>query len=352
MSSESVKNFKIANKTVGAGCKPFVIAEVSQTHDGSLGLAHAFIDASAEAGADAVKFQTHIAEAESTPGEPFRVNFSYEDKTRYDYWKRMEFTPEQWQGLAQHAKEKGIIFLSSAFSLEAVTLLDHLEMPAWKIGSGEVNNPLLLQAMTDTKKPILLSTGMSPWSEIEQAVQRIQETSCPIGLFQCTSKYPTSLKEVGLNVLQQFRDQYTFPIGLSDHSGSIFPSLAAMAQGANMIEVHVTFHKKMFGPDVPVSLNFEELKVLCDGANALQTMQENPVDKNQMADSLAEMRRLFNKSVALRRALSAGDKIARADLTTKKPGNGIPATDLEKCVGKQLKTDVGVDRVLTWDDLN
>ena len=120
-----------AGRPAGAGC--VVIGEVAQSHDGSLGLAHAFIDAIADAGADAVKFQTHIASAESTPAEPWRVKFSPQDATRYDYWKRMEFTPEGWAGLAAHAADRGLIFLSSPFSDEAVELLERIGMPAWKI---------------------------------------------------------------------------------------------------------------------------------------------------------------------------------------------------------------------------
>ena len=136
----------------------YVIAEVSQNHDGSLGQAHAFIDAAAQTGVDAIKFQTHIAEAESTPDEPFRVPFSYEDKTRYDYWKRMEFTPEQWRGLYRHAQQSGLDFLSSAFSVEAFEMLQSIGIPAWKLGSGEVFNKYLFTRMAQTKKPMILSS--------------------------------------------------------------------------------------------------------------------------------------------------------------------------------------------------
>ena len=125
-----------------------VIAEVAQAHDGSLGMAHAFIDAAARAGADAVKFQTHIAAAESTPGEPWRVQFSFQDKTRYDYWKRMEFTEEGWRGLKAHADERGLLFLSSPFSSEAVALLRRVGVAAWKVASGEVGNtPMFAQML-------------------------------------------------------------------------------------------------------------------------------------------------------------------------------------------------------------
>src|ERR671939_371718 len=137
-----------------------IIGEVAQAHDGSLGLAHAFIDAIADAGAHAVKFQTHIAAAESTPGEPWRVKFSRQDASRYDYWKRMEFTEEQWHGLKQHADESGVQFLSSPFSVEAVELLTRVGVAAWKVASGEVSNQPMFQKMAETRWPILLSTGM------------------------------------------------------------------------------------------------------------------------------------------------------------------------------------------------
>src|SRR5258706_2048327 len=143
-----------------SGC--LIIAEVAQAHDGSLGLAHAFIDAIAAAGADAVKFQTHIAAAESTPAEPFRVKFSKQDASRYEYWKRMEFTEDQWRGLAEHARERGILFVSSPFSIEAVDLLERVGMPMWKIPSGETSNAMLLDRILDTGAPVLLSTWMSP----------------------------------------------------------------------------------------------------------------------------------------------------------------------------------------------
>ena len=132
-----------------------VIGEVAQAHDGSLGSAHAFIDAIARAGADAVKFQTHIAAAESTPSEPWRVRFSPQDATRYDYWKRMEFTPDQWLALKRHADERKLIFLSSPFSVEAVQLLQRVGVPAWKVASGEISNASLFDAMLERRSGVV-----------------------------------------------------------------------------------------------------------------------------------------------------------------------------------------------------
>ena len=161
-----VTALRIAGREIGPGQPALIVAEIAQAHDGSLGLAHAFMDAIADAGADAVKFQTHIASAESTIDEPFRVRFSQQDATRYDYWRRMEFEPEQWQRLANHARERGLVFLSSPFSVAAVELLRDIGMPAWKIGSGEFASADLWQAMAETGAPILYSTGMSKLSEI------------------------------------------------------------------------------------------------------------------------------------------------------------------------------------------
>ena len=238
----NIKSFEIEGKKIGSTAPCLVIAEVAQAHDGSLGMAHAFIDAASKAGADAIKFQTHIATEESTLDEPFRVPFSYEDKNRYEYWKRMEFNEDEWFGLAEHARARNLIFLSSPFSEAAVKLLNRLNVPAWKVGSGEaINNPSLMKSIRRTGRPILLSTGMSNWNDIDNTIEEIQKEEIPYALFQCTSEYPTVLERVGINVLSEIRERYDCPVGLSDHSGSIYPSLMALAQGCNLLELHVTF---------------------------------------------------------------------------------------------------------------
>ena len=223
---------------LGSG-RCLIIGEVALTHDGSLGLAHAFVDAIANSGADAVKFQTHIAAAESTPSEPFRVTFSRQDETRYDYWKRMEFTEEQWRGLADHARQRGMLFLSSPFSVQAVELLDRIGMPIWKIASGETSNTMLLDRILGTRKPVLLSTGMSPIEEIDAAVARVRARDVDVGVFQCTTAYPCPAEKVGLNLIPFYRERYGCWVGLSDHSATIYPGLAGAALGMDMLEVHV-----------------------------------------------------------------------------------------------------------------
>jgi len=337
---------------IGNGNPPFIIAEIGQAHDGSLGMAHAYIDAAADAGVDAVKFQTHIASAESTMDEPFRIRFSLQDVTRYDYWQRMEFSFEQWKGLAEHARKKGLIFLSSPFSFQAVELLEHLAIPAWKIGSGESASPDLIDAVINTGKPILLSTGMNFFQEIDALVQKFQAKNVPYALFQCTSKYPANFSEIGLNVIQEMKKRYDCPVGLSDHSGSIFPALAAMANRADIIEAHLVFDKRMFGPDTPASLTVDDFRLLVQAKDAFFQMNANPVDKDKMAATLQQMRSSFGKSLATMQNLSAGTILTEDMLTAKKPGTGIPCNRKNEVAGKILKNDVFANRLLQWEDLD
>ncbi|CAN0044541.1 unnamed protein product, partial [Chrysoparadoxa australica] len=179
----------------------YIIAEIGQAHDGSLGIAHSYIDALAATGVDAIKWQTHIAEAESSDLEPFRVNFSYEDKTRFDYWKRMEFTIDQWAGLKRHCDEKGVEFISSPFSNKAVDLLEEIGVARYKIGSGEVNNLLLLEKIAQTGKPIILSSGMSSFSELSETIKFLKPFGNQLSILQCTTAYPTKPEDWGLNVI-------------------------------------------------------------------------------------------------------------------------------------------------------
>src|SRR5215510_12183669 len=303
-----------AARTLGLKHGVFLIAEVAQAHDGSLGMAHAYIDAIAKAGADAIKFQTHIAAAESTPGEPWRVKFSRQDVSRYDYWKRMEFTEEQWRGLSEHANERGLLFLSSAFSPEAVELLERVGVPAWKVGAGEVSNLPLLTKMARTGKPVILSSGMSDWGELDAAVNCVRENGAPVAVLQCTTAYPCPPEKLGLNVMAEMRDRYDCPVGLSDHSGAIYAGLAAAALGAKLIEIHVAFSRECFGPDVIASITTPELKQLVEGVRFIERALRCPVDKTAMAEELGELRKVFGKSIVAARDLNAGARIGAEDI--------------------------------------
>ncbi len=340
--------------TVAAGLgdrRSLVIGEVAQAHDGSLGTAHAYIDAIASSGADAVKFQTHIAAAETTPAEPWRVVFSPQDATRYDYWKRMEFTESQWAGLKRHAEEKGLVFLSTPFSPEAVDLLQRLEVSAWKVASGEMGNRPLLHQMVETGLPILLSSGMSPLAEVDAAIAIVKEHGNPLAVLQCTSLYPCPPESVGLNLLPQFRSRYGCAVGLSDHSGTIYAGLAAAAYGADVIEVHVTLSRHSFGPDVTSSITVEELHSLVEGVRFIEAMLRQPTQKDDLASKSAPLRRAFTKSVVARRDLTAGTIVREADLALKKPGFGIPPERIEMLLGRRLVRDVPADDFLAESDV-
>ncbi len=328
-----------------------IIGEVAQSHDGSLGQAHAFIDAIANAGADAVKFQTHIAAAESTPDEPWRIKFSRQDATRYEYWQRMEFSKAQWRGLKEHADERGLLFLSSPFSFEAFEMLDEIGMPVWKIASGEVGNLPLLDRIIMTEKPIILSSGMSAQKELDKSVARIKAAQNPLAILQCTSEYPCPPEKIGLNMLDALKSRYHCAVGLSDHSGKIFAGLAAAALGAEVLEIHVCLSREMFGPDVPASVTTSELRELVDGVRQIEAMINNPVDKEEMSAELEPLRRIFTKSIYAGKFLPAGTILSEEHLQLKKPGNGIAPDQMPQLIGHPLRRNLQPDELVKLEDI-
>jgi len=346
-----VEVIKISNKKIGKSFPVFIIGEVAQAHDGSLGMAHAYIDAVASTGADAVKFQTHIADAESSPIEPWRIKFSYQDKTRFDYWKRMEFSEEQWRQLKKHAEEKGLIFLSSPFSIEAMKLLIKVGIAAWKVASGEVNNKILLDCMTKTKLPVLLSSGMSDLKEIDRAVKILDEKKIDFALLQCTSNYPCLPEKVGINLIPFFQKRYCCPVGLSDHTGKIYSSMAAVAFGASIVESHIVLSRECFGPDVSSSLTTAELKEVVEGSKYIRKMLSNPVDKDLTYKDTLEIKKFFNKSIVYKKSLSKGETLKLAYLKLVKPGTGIPPDKVNDVIGKVLMKDVSEGNLLKIEDL-
>ena len=316
-----------------------IIAEIGQAHDGSLGMAHAYIDALAPTGVDAVKFQIHIAEAESSEFEPFRTEFSYEDKTRYDYWERTAFSTEQWDQLKDHCEKVGLEFIGSAFSNAAVNLLEKLGVNKYKVGSGEISNLLLLRRIAETGKDIILSSGMSTFAELDDSIGFLKAYGNPISLLQCTTKYPTSAKDVGLNVIEQMRMRYGLPTGLSDHSGTIYPALAATALGASIIEVHAVFDKRMFGPDTASSLTIDEIRFMVNGVRFIEDALKHEIEKND-TKQFEKLKEIFGKSLAVNKDLKAGTSLTFDDLESKKPfGVGIPARDFSAIIGKKLRVD-------------
>jgi len=313
-----------------------IIAEIGQAHDGSLGILHSYIDAVAGTGAGAIKFQTHLADAESSPQEPFRVKFSRVDQTRQDYWRRMELSVAQWKELKAHCDEVGLAFLSSPFSIAAVDLLENIGIERFKIGSGEVSNFLLLERVARSGLPVLLSSGMSSLEELDRAVELLLSHGTPLTLLQCNTAYPTPPEQVGLNVMQVLRERYRLPVGLSDHTGSPYAAFAATALGAEVLEVHTVFDKRMFGPDASSSLTIDQLAQMVEGVRAINAMLSNPVDKNDNSRFLP-LKAIFEKSLAVNADLPAGHRLRFEDLEAKKPaGMGIPASRFKDVLGCPL----------------
>ena len=205
--------------------------------------------------------------------------------------------------------------------------------------------------MVSTGLPILLSTGMSPMNEIDAAIECVKSRGlCPV-VMQCTTAYPCPPERIGLNLIPYFRGRYDCPVGLSDHSGTIYPSLAAVTLGADVLEVHVTLSREMFGPDVPASVTSYELKQLIQGVRFIESMKAHPIDKDKAAAGMEELRRAFMKSVVAQRDLRAGDVLTESDLTLRKPGTGMPPERLAKLVGKRLAADVVAGELLRDEHL-
>jgi N-acetylneuraminate synthase len=329
-----------------------IIAEVGQAHDGSLGILYSYIDALSEVGVDTIKFQIHIADAESSDKEAFRVPFSYEDKKRIDYWRRMEFSSSQWDAVKKYCEGKGVEFLASPFSIAAVELLEEIGVSRYKIGSGEVRNFLMLDKIARTGKPIILSSGMSSFQELEEAVRLIAGHHDNISIMQCTTAYPTPAEKIGFNVLAELKSRFPkYKIGLSEHTSTISTGIAAVALGAELLEFHAVFDKRMFGPDASSSLTIDEVEQLVDGIRFIEKALQHPVDKNDLRP-YEEIKPIFEKSLAVRFDLKAGHTLTYEDLETKKPaGQGIPASAYKSVVGKKLKGAKEKNSFLTEADL-
>lgn len=315
--------------------KLYIIAEVAQTHDGSLGQAHAFIDAARDTGADAIKFQMHIADEESTEDEPFRINFSYEDESRYRYWRRMEFTREQWEGLKKHAEEAGLDFLCSPFSIEAVNILDDMGIIGWKISSGEVFCQPLMERVIETKKPMILSSGMSTIDDIDKQISLLEQNGIEHAILHCTTQYPAQYENIGLNLIPLLKARYPkSSIGFSDHSARTCTPIAAIALGATIIEVHLTLSKYMFGPDVCASLDVDGFSKMVKDARFVKSVLDSPIDKTSIGLETQQLKDIFTKGVYAKSSIKQGTPIKMEHLSFKKPFIGLSCNDLDAVIGR------------------
>lgn len=327
--------------------KNMLIAEIGSVHDGSFGNACQLIKLAARSGADAVKFQTHLAESESLRNAPSPAYFSKE--SRIEYFRRIAFSKEQWKELSQLANEYNIEFLSSPFSLEAVDLLEEIGMAIYKIPSGEVTNIPMLKKIAELGKPIILSSGMSNWEELDQAVE-VCSASVDLNIMQCSSIYPCPPEKVGLNVLQELKQRYGTSVGYSDHTMGVAAPIAAAALGASIIEKHFTFSRFMYGSDAQHSMEPQEFSQLSESLKSVWKMLDSPVDKNDIAD-YADMKQIFQKSIVAAHALPKGTVLKESDVTFKKPGDGISAARFDEIIGKKTLIDMKKNHKISIQEL-
>ncbi len=328
-----------------------IIAEIGSVHDGSFGNAQKLIEMCAKNGADAAKFQTHISAAETTRNAPMPSYFKGEP--RYEYFERTGFTLEKWRALKAQCDENGVEFISSPFSIEAVELLEQVGVARYKIGSGEMTNIPMLKAVAETGKPVILSSGMSSWAELDEAVAAITSRHRDVTVLQCTSEYPCKYEQVGLNVMQEMQARYNLPVGLSDHTLTPWAAVMAVTLGATVIEKHVAFSRLMYGSDARHSVEPDELRALVDGIRAVEIMRASPVDKDAkvQAANIRQMKDIFEKSVVSVGAIAAGSVFTLANVAVKKPGSGIPAREFERVLGRRAARDIADDALLESSDI-
>lgn len=324
----------------------WIIAEAGSVHDGSFGNACNLVELAAACGADAVKFQTHIAEAETLANAPAPAYFSAEP--RFEYFKRTAFTREQWKQLAKLARHNGLAFISSPFSLEAVDLLEDVGLDAYKVPSGEVTNTPLLERLARTTRPVILSSGMSDWKELDRAVDALRPGG-DVTVLQCSSVYPCPPSQAGVNVVAEMLKRYRLPVGFSDHTQSYAAAVGAVMLGATIIEKHYTFSRRMYGSDAQFGAEPEEFARYCAEVKHAWALVDHPIDKDDMRPYL-EMKAIFEKSIVTAAAVAAGQLLSRELLTFKKPGTGIRADRVHEVLGKKVLRELPKDHMLTDED--
>jgi len=337
------KVFKYSNRNLPA----YIIAEIAQAHDGSIGFAHSFIDLASAVGCDAVKFQVHIASEESSKQDMFRKKFSFLKESRFEYWKRMEFTIPEWFELKKHAEELGLEFICSVFSMKAFHIMKKINLRLWKIASGEIFNDELIKNIAKQNNIMIISNGMIDDQEIKKKISKINGK---IAILHCNSSYPTSLKDVNLFQMVNLKSKFKHPIGYSDHTGNPYTSITAISLGAQIIEIHLCFDKLQFGPDTSSSLSPIEFKKVIEANKTIYLTKGSLAIKKSQNKSIKKITKLFSKSVGVNKNLKKGHILKKADLCLKKPGIGIAPKNIYKCIGKKIIRDISFDEILFLKD--
>jgi N-acetylneuraminate synthase len=315
-----------------------IIAGVGSTHGGSFDIACAQIDIAAHAGAGAIRFQAHVAAAE--------VSSQFKSAARE--FERVSFTIEEWNFLKRRCEERGLIFVSSPCGDAAVEMMEKIGVDFYKIPSSEVSNLLLLERLAATKKSIILSSGMSDWSELDRAVEILRPCQRLV-ILQCSPFHPCPVEMVGLNVLLEMQARYGLDVGLSDHTAESTASIAAASGfGAVVVEKHITFSRLIGGYDQGCAMEAQEFKRLCVALRAVWAMLDSPIDKNNTT-GFRDKKSAFEKSLYARRELIRYHALERDDLAAKLPHAEVSVSQYQDVIGLRPKFDLGPDTPIAWE---
>ena len=339
--------FAVADRRVGPGHPPLVVAEIGINHEGDPAKAHRLVDAAADAGLECVKFQTHVVEDEMIPNDVVPGNAS---EPIWDMMKRCALSAHDERELNDHAVERGLIFFSTPFSRAAADRLAELDVPVYKIGSGECNNYPLVRHVASLGRPVIVSTGMNDLASIRPTVEILRSAGVGFALLHCTSLYPTPPEMVRLGALAEMADAFPDAVlGLSDHTTTIYPCLGAVALGASVLERHFTLDMSWPGPDIPVSSTPAELAELTRGSRLVHAALGGT--KAVLADEQPTIDFAYACVVTTGR-IGAGEAFTAQNLWVKRPGTGeIKAVDYESLLGRRATRDLAADVQVTWSDV-
>lgn len=320
----------------------FIIAEAGVNHNGDVAMARQLVDVAADAGADAVKFQTFRAEnlaTEAAPKAEYQLRHTEADESQFAMLKRLELSREAHRMLSDHCRQRGIIFLSTPFDEEAADLLFELDVPAFKVSSGDLTNLPLLAHIARKGKPVILSTGMSNLDEVTDAVRAINDAGgTQLVLMQCVTNYPARPEDVNLRAMQTMRATFHLPVGYSDHTEGMEVALAAAALGASVIEKHLTLNRNLPGPDHAASLEPRELAALVSGIRKVESALGH--GRKECAASELETARVARRSLTAARDIIAGTRLTREMIAARRPGTGLPPAMLPQLIGRTLRANV------------
>ena len=345
----AARPFVVGGRVLGQG-PAFVIAEAGVNHNGDLDLARRLVDAAADAGADAVKFQTFRTDAlvsGTAPKARYQMETTGGAESQRAMLARLELSAAAHAGLREHATRRGLVFFSTPFDEASADLLAGLGVELLKVPSGEVTNLPLLRHVAAKGRPVLLSTGMSTLDEVATAVDTIRAAGDPpLAILHCVSAYPAPVEDTNLRAMDALRARFGCPVGLSDHSLGLEIALAAVARGAAVLEKHLTLDRALPGPDHRASLPPADFAALVRGVRAVEAALGDG-DKRPMPSEI-DTRAVARRSLVAARALPAGHRLARGDVAIKRPGTGIAPGELDRVLGRRLTRALAADELIDW----